>query len=149
MSNRASVTLATAKRDIRAESVTFSPDRDNRDKGGVGGVNYDRKGVVLPSGFSNVTGECHARMSRSECHVVTVGERDSDRPSSPSGRVHHGHESARSKPKLSWMHIAAVNLIADHKAGIAVNKVKLSAAFALMADYDAAIAQSRLAGAAA
>ena len=47
-------------------------------------------------------------------------------------------------PQFSCMHIAAVNLIEDHKAGKPVNKVRLSAAYALMADYDSAVARARV-----
>lgn len=40
------------------------------------------------------------------------------------------------------MHVAAMNLIADHKAGVVVNGTKLAAAYALMADYRAAQARA-------
>lgn len=61
---------------------------------------------------------------------VTVVMRDSDKASSPSGRPRHGHEKRlmSDQPKTSWMHIAAMNLIADAKAGIKVDPEKLAMA---------------------
>ena len=73
----------------------------------------------------------------SRCHVtrdVTVVMRDSDKASSPSGRPRHGHEKRlmSDQPKTSWMHIAAMNLIADANAGIEVDPEKLAMAMRVL-----------------
>lgn len=44
------------------------------------------------------------------------------------------------------MHIAAMNLIADHKAGIKVNNTRLAAAYALMADFEQHQSRARISG---
>lgn len=41
------------------------------------------------------------------------------------------------EPGASWIHIAAMNLIAEHEAGAKVNGHRLNAAYALMADFRA------------
>lgn len=62
---------------------------------------------------------------------VTVSERDSDIRLKGS---RHGHEKQRSagKEKTTWMHIAAMNLIRDHQAGVVVPVLKLELAKRLL-----------------
>lgn len=48
------------------------------------------------------------------------------RPRGPASRPPAAPSIAK-KP-MTWLHIAALNLIADHDAGIAVNQLKLEAA---------------------
>ena len=65
---------------------------------------------------------------------VTVVTRDSDKASSPAGRPRHCHEKRlmSDQPKTSWMHVAAMNLIADAKAGIEVDPEKLAMAMRVL-----------------
>lgn len=112
-------------------SVTVGESVTAVSKGGVGG------------GYLSSTEEreihigkkdCHGRVSRpSVTATVTLSRRDSDSPSSPPGRDRHGHVSRpkqvqEQQPKTSWMHIGALNLLADHAAGIHVEPAKLELA---------------------
>lgn len=61
-----------------------------------------------------------------------IGEVGQDRR--PSGRPSHptAAPSIAKKP-MTWLHIAALNLIADHEAGLPVGATNLEAARRLMA----------------
>lgn len=61
---------------------------------------------------------------------VTDRERDSDNSSSPSDRSRHGHgvKQEQAQKPATWLHIAAMNLLADHEAGIHVEQAKLDTA---------------------
>ncbi len=48
---------------------------------------------------------------------------------STSGR---GQKNVAPKGAMNWTHIAAMNTLADHKAGVTVDPVKLAAARALL-----------------
>jgi hypothetical protein len=75
----------------------------------------------------------------SRCHAVTqnrdvtVSERDSD---IRAERSRHHHEPAKQQAKektgTSWMHLAALNLIHDHEAGLKVDASKLNLARRLL-----------------
>lgn len=62
---------------------------------------------------------------------VTVVERDSDIRAERS-RHHHEAGKEQARAKTSWMHLAAMNLVHDHEAGIAVNTSKLELAKRLL-----------------
>ena len=137
MDQKQTVTNATLDRCTPDKSVALPPNRctsRDRCKGGVGGVNYDRKGVVLLYGKRSATAKCRAECNGGSATAATVGARDSDKPSSPSGRARHGHETRKGagKEKTTWMHIGAMNLIRDHEAGIDVPASKLELAKRLL-----------------
>jgi hypothetical protein len=78
-----------------------------------------------PSSGGDVTvSRCHAERD------VTNRERDSDR--NGHSRSRHDHEKrslkAGPQPVSNWLQIGALNLIADHEAGIAVPEAKLELA---------------------
>jgi hypothetical protein len=56
---------------------------------------------------------------------------DSDRTPLRASRHHHPQPS-HAKTPMTWLHVAALNLIADHEAGIAVSPAKLAAARQLL-----------------
>jgi hypothetical protein len=73
-----------------------------------------------------------SRLSRvTQDRDVTVVERDSD--IRPEGSRHR-HETRKKagQEKKSWMHLAAMNLVHDHDAGLPVQSEKLALARRLL-----------------
>jgi hypothetical protein len=80
-----------------------------------------------PSFGGDVTvSRCHGRRD------VTAGERDSDMPALKP--AHHGHETQRSHAKtpMTALHVAALNTLQDHEAGVTVSPLRLDAACRLL-----------------
>lgn len=78
------------------------------------------------------TGGCHDVTRDTSCRDkrdVTGGERDM---SACRPHVTPAAPSIAKRP-MTWLHIAALNLIADHDAGIAVDPVRLAAARSFIA----------------
>lgn len=121
MTDRENVTFDPPKRDIQAAQRDIESRRDIRDMGGVGGGISTRKSRDFFKGNFDVTGECHAPDVTAN---VTV-KRDI---SACRLRHHAANVTSTTKPATTWLHIGAMNVLADHKAGIHVDPAKLALA---------------------
>ena len=54
-------------------------------------------------------------------------------PARPARPARPAPPRVAAKPMLSWLHVAALNLIADHEAGIIIGATNLAAARKLVA----------------
>lgn len=80
-----------------------------------------------PSFGGDVTlSRCNARRD------VTSGERDSDMRPFRDARHHHEQQRSYAAKPMSVLHVAAMNLLADHEAGLVVTPAKIEAARKLL-----------------